>query len=239
MIRAGARPALVALLAGLVLALTACGTAVVGIPAAAAGSTAQPDPTVAPSATPAPAKQPAQAPVRTAPDRVDLLKSALLRPTEIGPNWSVAPDQPTPDASAPAVCGGQGVVGQFPDAQRIGTALSSDAGERMQQTLSLFADDDTAGKAFDAFAAGLDCDSGTLGTAKVTLTPADDVQSQVHGDRASAWTITSSSFAAVLVSVQSGNRLVNFVFLTPKGGKLTRLDALALVRTGVARLLAT
>jgi hypothetical protein len=211
---------------------TIAGTAVAAPPSpgpAAATSTLEPGrpPLPAPKPTPAPA------------DRLDLLKSALLRPTEVGPNWRTSPQQPTPSASAPAVCGGTGVVARFPDAQRIGTALQGATGEQLQQTLSVFSDPATAGAAFEAYADGLDCTKGNLGGTAVTISPPDDVREQVKGERATSWTLTGNGFRAVLVSVAADDKLMNFVFLTPAGGELTRLDALVLSRTGVARLLAT
>jgi hypothetical protein len=163
----------------------------------------------------------------------------LLRPTEVGPNWRSSSTQPSPNSAAPAVCGGAGVVARFPDAQRIGTALQSAAGERLQETLSVFTGEQAAGAAFDAFADGLDCRSGSLGSTPVTISAPEDVQDRVRGDRATSWTLSGEGFRAVLVSVVAEDQLVNFVFLTPEGGKLTRLDALALARTGIARLLAT
>lgn len=220
--------------AALIVAVVAgCAAPIAGVPAAAPATSTPP--VASASATPTAAPTP----VAPAKDRIELLRSALLRPTEVGPNWQVATDQPAPDASAPAACGGQGVVARFPDAQRLGTALTSDGGERMQETLSVFADPATAGSAFDAFAAGLDCPSGTLGSTVVTISTPEDVRDKVQGERATSWSLTANGFSAALVSVTAGDQLVNFVFLTPKGGSLTRLDALALARTGVARLLAT
>jgi hypothetical protein len=183
---------------------------------------------------------PAPAPAPSAEDRVDHLKSALLRPTEVGPKWRTSADQPKPNATAPAVCGGTGVVARFPDAQRIGTALQgSAAGERLQQTVSVFPDAATAGAAFDAYADGLDCTKGTLAGTAVTISGPEDVRDQVHGERATSWTLTGDGFRATLISVVAQDQLMNFVFLNPSGGELTRLDALVLAQTGVARLLAT
>ena len=220
-------------LAQLSFGSTIAGTAVAAPPSpgpAAATSTLEP------GRPPVPAPDPAPAPE----DRLDLLKSALLRPTEVGPKWRTSPDQPTPNASAPAVCGGTGVVARFPDAHRIGTALQGAAGgERLQQTLSVFPDASTAGAAFDAYADGLDCAKGTLGGTAVTISQPEDVRDQVKGERATSWTLTGNGFRAVLISVVAQDQLMNFVFLTPSGGELTRLDALVLARTGVARLLAT
>lgn len=222
----------VLLIAGMAVTVrpTVSGTAVAAIPAAdpaASSSTLPPD-------------RPAAPPPAPSAGRLDLLRSALLRPTEVGADWVVSPEQPAPNSAAPAACGGDGVVARFPDAQRIGTALESGAGdERLQQTLSVFADQQTAAAAFDAFAEGLACRSGALGTTKVAISAPEDVVDRVRGERATSWTLTGSGFRAVLVSVVAEDQLMNFVFLTPAGGTLTRLDALTLARTGVARLLAT
>lgn len=219
-------------LAQLSFGSTIAGTAVAAPPfpgPAAATSTLEP------GRPPLPAPAPTAAPE----DRLDLLKSALLRPTEVGPNWRASPEQPTPNATAPAVCGGTGVVARFPDAQRIGTALQGATGERLQQTLSVFSDPATAGDAFDVYADGLDCAKGTLGGTAVAISKPEDVRAQVKGERATSWTLTGNGFHAVLISVVAQDQLMNFVFLTPAGGELTRLDALVLSRTGVARLLAT
>jgi hypothetical protein len=222
------------------LALVSVGAPVAGTPVAAAPV---PDPAAAesvlPEELPAAPSAPSTAPEPSPQERLELLRSALLRPSEVGPNWKLSPTQPSPDAAAPAPCGGSGVVARFPDAQRIGTALQSAADERMQQTLSVFADTKTAGSAFDAYSDGLSCRSGALGSTPVTISAPEDVQSRVRGDRATSWTLSGQGFKAVLVSVVAEDQLVNFVFLTPTGGKLTRLDALSLARTGVARLLAT
>jgi hypothetical protein len=220
-------------LAQLSLGSTVAGSAVAAPPfpgPAAATSTLEP------GRPPAPAPEPTPAPE----DRLDLLKAALLRPTEVGPKWRTSPEQPTPNAGVPAVCGGTSVVARFPDAHRIGTVLQGTAGgERVQQTLSVFRDAATAAAAFDAYADGLDCAKGTLGGTAVTISSPDDVRDQVKGERATSWTLTGNGFRAVLISVVAQDQLMNFVFLTPNGGELTRLDALVLARTGVARLLAT
>jgi hypothetical protein len=216
-------------LAQLSFGSTIAGTAVAAPPSpgpAAATSTLEPGRPPVPAPAPAPE------------DRLALLKSALLRPSEVGPKWRTSPQQPTPSASAPAVCGGTGVVARFPDAQRIGTALQGATGEQLQQTLSVFSDATTAGAAFDAYADGLDCAKGNLGGTAVTISPPDDVRDQVKGERATSWTLTGNGFRAVLVSVAADDKLMNFVFLTPAGGQLTKLDALVLSNTGVARLLA-
>ena len=219
-------------LAQLSFGSTIAGTAVAAPPSpgpAAATSTLEPARPSLPAPKPAPAPE----------DRLGQLKAALLRPDEVGPKWRTSPQPPTADASARAVCGGTGVVARFPDAQRIGTALQGATGERLQQTLSVFADPATARSAFDAYADGLDCTKGTFGGTAVSISPPDDVHDQVKGERATSWTLTGNGFRAVLVSVVAKDQLMNFVFLTPAGGQLTRLDALVLSKTGVARLLAT
>lgn len=222
------------------LALVSVGQPIAGTAVAAAPI---PDPAAAESVLPsdrAPAPSaPSVAPATSPEQRLELLRSALLRPSEVGPNWKISPNQPSPNSTAPAACGGSSVVARFPDAQRIGTALQSAADERMQQTLSVFTDKKTAGAAFDAYADGLSCRSGSLGGTPVAISAPQDVQDRVEGDRATSWTLTGQGFKAVLVSVVAEDQLVNFVFLTPTGSRLTRLDALSLARTGVARLLAT
>ncbi|WP_143172226.1 hypothetical protein [Pseudonocardia thermophila] len=235
-------PTLRAALAGVVGVLLIVGVAFAVVGPTTAGTPvaapAQPDPAAA-TATLPPERPSTSAPAAPE-DRMALLRAALLRPSEVGPGWRVAPEQPLPNPSVPAVCGGHSVIARFPDAQRVGVALlGSRSGERVQETLSVFGDRTTARAAYDAYAEGLDCTKGSLSGTPVTISEPEDVRDRVQGDRATAWTLTGSGFRALLVSVLTGDQLVNFVFLTPDGSSLTRVDALVLARTGVARLQAT
>ncbi|MEJ3656651.1 hypothetical protein WEH80_27200 [Actinomycetes bacterium KLBMP 9759] len=208
----------------IVLVLPACSQPVQGTP----------DSAPRPAATPAPV-------TTTAPPAVDLelLVASLLRPTEVGPTWKAAGAQPKPDANAAAVCGGPGVVAQFPNAERTAAALESEQGELLQETLSVYPSEADAYAAFNATSAGLACREGKLGETPVTLTAAADVQPRVGGDRATLWTMSSDRFSTVLVSVLAKQHVVNFAFITPAGVDQTIADPIALSRTGVARLLAT
>ncbi|MGI5127746.1 hypothetical protein ACQEVB_13120 [Pseudonocardia sp. CA-107938] len=235
-------PTLRAVLAGVVGVLLLVGVAQLTIGSSIAGTPVAAPPFPGPAAatsTLEPGRPQPPAPTVSPEARLDQLKAALLRPAEVGKGWRASPQQPTPNASAPAVCGGTGVVARFPDAHRIGTALQGESGDRLQQTLSVFSDAATAGSAFDAFADGLDCAKGTLGGTAVSISDPEDVRSQVKGERATSWTLSGEGFRAVLISVVAKDQLMNFVFLTPNGGDLTKLDALVLAKTGVARLLNT
>jgi hypothetical protein len=227
--RGRARTAAVALAVGLLIGTAGCSREVEGVPAAAGGAVTTSAPTAA--ATAASPTTPA--------DPVEALRGALLTPADLGPGWTIG-EEPVPDASAPTPCGGPGVVAQFPDAVRVGTVLvGPEPGFLMQETLSVYADVDTAEAAFAANELGLECGQGSLDGSSVVIAPAEDLQFDVGGDQALGWRIGAADFDAVLVSVQVREGVVTFIYVSPVDGDPAALpDVLEASRTGVDRILA-
>jgi hypothetical protein len=60
-------------------------------------------------------------------DAADGLRPFLPTADEIGPGFTVG-DEPKPDPSTPAICGGPGTVSQFAYAVRVGTAFDRASG---------------------------------------------------------------------------------------------------------------
>jgi hypothetical protein len=178
------------------------------------------------------------APTDTA-DPVERLRAALLGPADVGPGWAEGLP-PVPDPSTPAPCGGPGTVARFPDALRVGSTVTGPVdGFIVQEALSVYGDADTAQAAFRAGVAGLDCGQGTLHGEPVVITPAEDLQVDVGGDRASGWQVGSDATDAVLVLVQAREAVFTFAYVAPAGtAPADRADPLALTRTAVQRVLA-
>jgi hypothetical protein len=171
-------------------------------------------------------------------DPVGRLRGSLLGPEDLGSGWT-ADLPPLPDTSAPAPCGGQGTVARFPDALRVGSTVDGPPGFVVQEALSVYRDADTARAAFDAGAEGLGCPQGTLHGAAVTIAAAEDLRSDVGGDRASSWRVDSAALDAVLVVVQAREAVFTFAYVVPAGTQaLARPDAVGLSRAAVARTLA-
>jgi hypothetical protein len=171
-------------------------------------------------------------------DPVDRLRGSLLGPADLGAGWTSG-DPPVPDPSTTAPCGGPGTVARFPDALRVGSTVDGPPGFVVQEALSVYGDAATAQAAFRAGVAGLDCGQGTLHGASVVITPGEDLQVDVGGDRASGWQVGSDTLDAVLVLVQAQEAVFTFAYVAPVGtAPAERPDALALSRAAVARTLA-
>lgn len=221
-----------ALLAGAVaVAVPACSVPVAG--------SAGPDGSVTVVAsTPAPrpdAPTPAADPGDGLDAAADGLRPFLLTAAEVGPGYTPGED-PTPDPATPAICGGPGIVAQFPIAVRAGVAFDGPSpGLLVQQTVSVYGDSDTAQVAYQAGRDGLSCSEGTVAGDPVVVTPAEDLRADVGGRQATGWRIGGGAFDAVLVAVQSDEHVMIFTFISPAGDPAGLPDVLAVSRTGLQK----
>ncbi|MCO1661056.1 hypothetical protein [Pseudonocardia humida] len=169
-------------------------------------------------------------------EAADGLRPFLLVPAEIGPGF-VAGDEPRPDPQAPAICGGQGVVAQFPYAVRVGAGFTGPTeGVFVQETVSVYGDEATAEAAFLANEQGLSCSQGEASGSPVVITPAEDLVVDVPADESTGWQIGGDGFDLVLIAVRSGELVVNFAFVAPEGRSAGLPDPLAVSRAGVEKL---
>ena len=164
------------------------------------------------------------------------IRPFLLAPEEIGPGFTAGPD-PQPDPAAPAICGGPGVVAQFPRAVRVGASATGPAeGMFVQQTLSLYPDVDTAAVAYRANSVGLACSEGSTSGASVALTPAVDLSVDIPADESTGWQLGGEGFDLVVIAVRSGELVVSFAFVAPADATGDLPDPLAVSRAGVEKL---
>jgi hypothetical protein len=220
------------------LAATACSTAIGGRSAPAAG--AAPAPTAPATTTPArPGPTPSAAPTAQAPsldEAADQLRPFLLVPAEIGPGFDPG-QEPVPDPSVPAICGGPGVVAQFPSAVRVGAGFVGPTdGVQVQETVSVYGDEGTAEAAYQANLEGLSCSQGTAPDGPVVVTPAEDLAADVPADQSTGWQIGGSGYDLVLITVRSDKVVMNFAFVAPEGGSDGLPDPLVISRAGVQKL---
>lgn len=239
---------LVATAAAALVALSACSTTVTGAPAPTASSSTSSG-TWTDAHETAPLGVPAGAATATAPPAAsgipgarnlavaaDGLRPFLLTDADLGPGF-VSAAEPRPDPSAPAVCGGPGVVAQFPDAVRVGVAFERPGGAvRVQEAVSVYADRATAQAAFDAGVRGLDCGQGTLGGRSVVVTPAEDLKADVGGGEATGWRIGAEGSDILVISVHSDEVVMVFTFVTPEGAPVGLPDPLVVTRGAVQKL---
>lgn len=230
-------------LAGAALvAVSACGATVPGIPAAAA----PPRPLTAvdagvPTALPVPPTAPRAAGAVAAPRAglaaaADGLRPFLITAEDVGAGFTDG-TEPRPDATVPAICGGPGVVARYPDAVRVGVGFDGPGGTAtVQEAVSVYADMATARRAFDAGAAGLDCSQGTVSGKPVVVTPAEDLTVDVGGEQALGWRVGGEGFDVVLIAVRSDEVVMTFTFLGPEGGASGLPDPLAVSAHGVRKL---
>jgi hypothetical protein len=233
------RPARAGLAALAALAVTACSTAIGGQSAAAPGSAA---PTVAasPSARPGPAPSSSAAAdpteVLDPAAAADRLRPFLLDPADVGAGFGPG-QEPVPDPSVPAICGGPGVVEQFPSAVRVGVGIVGPSdGVLVQETVSVYGDEATAEAAYRANLDGLSCSEGTSPDGPVVLTPAEDLSVDVPADESTGWQIGGSGYDLVLIAVRADEVVMNFAFVAPEGRSDGLPDPLAISRTGVQKL---
>jgi len=166
----------------------------------------------------------------------DGLRPFLLVPAEIGPDFTQG-EEPRPDPGAPAICGGPGVVAQFPSAVRVGAGfVGPTEGVFVQETVSVYGDAATAEAAFRANEQGLACSQGEASGSPVVLTPAEDLVVDVPADETTGWQVGGDGFDLVLVAARSGELVVNFAFVAPEGRSADLPDPLAISRAGVEKL---
>jgi hypothetical protein len=225
-----------ALALGAGLALAGCSTAVSG---QAAPAPAAAPPTSAPAATRPPATPTADPDQGDPQGQLDAaaeqLRPYLLEADDIGPGFTVG-TEPQPDPSTPAICGGPGVVAQFPVAARVGVAFDGPTpGVLVQETVSIYGDVATAEQAYQANLDGLDCSQGSLSGQDVVLTPAEDLSVDVPAEQSTGWRIGGTDFDAILIASRNGELVMNFVFLTPVDQAADLPDPLAISRTGVEK----
>jgi hypothetical protein len=236
--------------------LTGCG-AVAGaeprvepapIPAA---SVAAPAPAAKPQAVPPRAVNPQAAPRQAAvvhaapkgasgPDAdlaaaADGLRPFLLTPEDIGPGFTVG-EEPKPDPAQPAICGGPGVVAQFPYAVRVGSAAQNAKG-LVQETVSVYGDAGSAAAAYRASVAGMSCSQGSVGGEPAVLAPAEDLRADLPYAEATGWRVGGRGFDVVMISVRQDSVVMNFTVLAPEDGLPALPDPLVVARDGAQKLL--
>ncbi|MBN9109450.1 MAG: hypothetical protein J0I34_11770 [Pseudonocardia sp.] len=164
----------------------------------------------------------------------DGLRPFLLTEAEIGPGF-VSIAEPKPDPSAPAVCGGPGVVARFPDAVRVGVAFENTSA-RVQEAVSVYPDKATAQAAYDHSVAGLDCGQGSVGGKPVVVTPGEDLRVDVGGTQAIGWRVGGEGFDLLLITVHRDEVVMTFTWLTPEDGSPGLPDPLVVTRGAVQKL---
>lgn len=165
----------------------------------------------------------------------DGLRPFLLTPAEIGPGFAVG-DEPKPDPAQPAICGGPGVVAQFPYAVRVGAAAESPAG-LVQEAVSVYGDPGSAAAAYRASLAGMDCGQGSVGDKSVVLAPAEDLSADLPYEEATGWRLGGEGFDVVMISVREGEVVMNFTVLAPEDGLSALPDPLVVAQAGTQKLL--
>ncbi|SDG03488.1 hypothetical protein [Pseudonocardia oroxyli] len=165
----------------------------------------------------------------------DGLRPFLLTPAEIGPGFAVG-DEPRPDPAQPAICGGPGVVAQFPYAVRVGAAAESPSG-LVQEAVSVYGDPGSAAAAYRASLAGMDCGQGSVGDKPVVLAPAEDLSADLPYDEATGWRLGGEGFDVVMISVREGEVVMNFTVLAPEDGLPALPDPLVVAQAGAQKLL--
>ena len=148
------------------------------------------------------------------------MNSALLTPAEVGTGFVKGPYTPPDpkDTSVSLPCGGTSTAALFPNALRTGTNMTKNKSLQFQESVSLFTDAKTAGRAYDTAVAGLSCAKGSIEGTPVTITKGEDVTAQVGGDRATTWNVViGSEGSGVLVAVTSGSMTAGYTFIAAAG----------------------
>ncbi|WP_433506217.1 hypothetical protein ACQP04_06905 [Pseudonocardia halophobica] len=165
----------------------------------------------------------------------DGLRPFLLTPAEIGPEFT-AGDEPRPDPATPALCGGPGVVAQFPFAVRVGAAAESTSG-LVQETVSVYGDEAGATEAYRASVASMSCSEGHVDGRPAVIAPAEDLRADLGHDEATGWRIGGEGFDVVMISVREGEVVMNFTVLAPEDGLPALPDPLTVAQAGAQKLL--
>ncbi|MCE0768653.1 hypothetical protein LWC35_38030 [Pseudonocardia kujensis] len=233
---------------GAVLAAGACGTASAGsrvdtpapaAPAAERAATQDVLPQPAPVAPPRPVSSGGASRAPVADPGMDAaadgLRPFLLTPAEIGPGFT-AGEEPRPDPATPALCGGPGVVAQFPYAVRVGAAAERPDG-LVQETVSVYGDEASAAEAYRASITGMSCSQGHVDGRPAAIAPAEDLRADLGHDEATGWRVGGEGFDVVMIAVRDGEVLMNFTVLAPEDGLATLPDPLTIAQAGSQKLL--
>lgn len=224
----------VALAAAALLATPACGFSISTTPTAAPPSaTAAP---VRPVDMAAPVAAPAAEEDLSLDDAAELIRPFLLTADEVGSGFTPG-EEPLPDPTAPAICGGPNTVAQFPVAVRVGAAFDGPvAGLQVTETVSVHEDAATAEAAYRAGVEGVSCSEGTVAGEDVSIVAAGDLTADIGGEQATGWVIANSDVEVIVVTVQSDEIVWNFTYLAV-GGHVEQLpDAVDVSAAGVAKL---
>uniref|UniRef100_UPI0015F0477C hypothetical protein n=1 Tax=Pseudonocardia pini TaxID=2758030 RepID=UPI0015F0477C len=163
------------------------------------------------------------------------LRPFLLTPAEIGPGFT-AGDEPKPDPATPTLCGGPGVVAQFPYAVRVGAAAENATG-LIQETVSVYGDDGTAEAAYRASVEGMSCSQGTVSGRPAAIAPAEDLTFDLPYAEATGWRVGGEGFDVVMIAVRDGSVVMNFTVLAPEDGLSALPDPLVVAQNGTQKLL--
>jgi hypothetical protein len=165
----------------------------------------------------------------------DGLRPFLLTPEEIGPGFT-AGEEPRPDPATPALCGGPGVVAQFPYAVRVGTAAESSNG-LVQEAVSVYGDEASAAEAYRASVAGMTCSEGHVDGRPAVIAPAEDLRADLGHDEATGWRVGGEGFDVVMVSVRDGEVVMSFTVLAHEEGLPALPDPLTIAQACTQKLL--
>lgn len=168
-------------------------------------------------------------------DAAELIRPYLLTAEEVGPGFT-AGEEPVPDASVPAICGGPNAVAQYPVAVRVGAAFDGPvAGVQVTETVSVYEDATTAEAAYQAGVEGVSCSQGTVAGGSVAIVPAEDLTFDVGGEQATGWVLGNEDFDVVIVTVQSDTVVWNFTYLAAGDTYDDLPDVLEVSAAGVAK----
>jgi hypothetical protein len=212
----------VACLAGLGLMLAGCSSSKKSPSSSAAA------PSTTPAATSTPAASPSGADAAT-------VQAALLAASDVGAGFTKVAYEP--DLSQPEPCGQPALHSKYPMAVRAGTEIDKGQTVQFTEAIEAFPDAATALAAFNYGVAGLNCRNGTIAGTPVTITPAQNVTSDVGGDQAKAYNVGLSGAKGVIIGVHKGKTIVEFAFLAASGvDSSTLANPLDLAKAGTAKV---
>ena len=231
-------PVVVAVLTTVLIGTAGCTPAAAPGPAPPPSSAPVPPP-AAPPVLPVPPASPADQAVL---DRAAAgLRPFLLAPGEVGPGYQPGAE-PVADPTVPAVCGGPGVIAQFPYAVRVGAGFDAPAqGVFVQEAASVYPDPGTAQAAYRATTGGLSCAEGTVAGVPVTLSADAGLTDGIGADgigveESAGYRLSGNGVELRLVSARAAELVVTFVFIAPQGRTGDLPDVAAVAATGVRKL---
>jgi hypothetical protein len=184
--------------------------------------------TTAAAATSAPAASPSAADPAA-------VQAALLAASDVGAGFTKVAYEP--DLSQPEPCGQPALHSKYPTAVRAGTEIDKGQTVQFTEAIEAFPDAATAQAAFDYGVAGLNCRNGTIAGTPVTITPAQDVTSDVGGDQAKAYNVGLNGAEGVIIGVHKGKTIVEFAFLAASNvDTSTLVNPLDLAKAGTAKV---